>query len=302
MEVKLFFLFIFCATLVNCEIKNENIGCKFETKNIVLANSDEIYYGCSLSYTKNINNEELHGEHQPGKNDDDVIFVQSQYRKSPLPREFSLNVCKKFKNLKKIGIYRKNIEVIKANILDDCLNLKDFTFVDNNVREVPQNLFSKSNKLKIIDLQNNHLEILPANLFESLAYLENLFLGRNNIKALNPEWFKNLPNLKVFSADRNEISELQKDIFMPLKNLVELHLYNNNLTIIHSDSFYLPSKLEVLSLNHNKIKAIDRKLLDESVIRKVTMYPNVCNNSNMVFREETLMGLKKCFNNYQPRD
>jgi len=302
MELKLLFLISLSIFPVKSEFYNNNIGCSYKLHIITLDNNLKHHYGCLLTYTSDEDNDELFGGHFPGKTDDDVQFVASKVIKSPLPKIFSLKICEKFKNLKKILISRKDVEEIEANTLDDCLNLTDFTFIDNKLREIPENLFIKNSKLEILNLWNNQIQFIPADSFKSLKKLEHLSLSRNNLKSLNPEWFKNLENLKQFSADGNEILELPKDIFKPLKNLIGLHLYNNSLTVIHSDSFSLPSKLQELSLNQNKIKAIDRKLLDDSNISKVSMHPNVCSNSNMEFREETLMGLKRCFDNYQPRD
>ena len=302
MEANILFVISLIIFSVKCEVSNKNIGCDYKIKSVALGDNVDFHYGCLLAYTNYESDEELNGAHMAGKNDDYVEFVESQMRKNPIPKIFPLKVCEKFKNLKKIYIGRKNVGEIEENILDKCLNLMDFTFIDNNLQDIPENLFAKNSELKNVNLQNNQLQNLPDNTFKSLINLETLSLGRNNLKTLNPEWFLNLQNLKQFSADRNGISNLPKDIFKPLKNLIGLHLFSNNLTEIHSDSFQLPSKLQQLTLSHNKINAIDRKLLEESNISKVSMYPNVCNNSNMEFREETLMGLKRCFDRYQPRE
>jgi Leucine-rich repeat (LRR) protein len=303
MEVNFLFLISLIIFSVKCEVSNKNIGCDYQVKDLLHGDKVKSSYGCTLNYNNYENDDELFGAHLPGKNDDDVEFVLSQYpRKYPVPKIFSLKVCEKFKNLKKIFISRKDVEEIEANILDKCLNLMDFTFTENNLQGIPENLFAKNSKLENLNLQNNQLHDLPAGTFKSLINLKTLSLGQNNLKSLNSEWFVSLQKLRQFFADGNEFFDLQKDIFKPLTNLRGLHLFENNLTVIHSDSFKLPSKLQQLTLNHNKIKAIDRKLIDESRISKVSMYPNVCNNSNMQFREETLMGLKRCFDNYVPRE
>ena len=212
------------------------------------------------------------------------------------------NLLQQCKDLKKVGIYRTKIEEIPENLFSRNSKLKDLGIRQSNLTTLPENIFANQKELEVLSLGFNKINFLPPNIFKSLTKLQDLYLNHNQIQALDPACFKHLEQLQFLSIDKNKVSELPKNIFKDLVNLEHLDLNNNQLKSIHSDSFGIHRKLEYLFSNNNRINAIDEKFIDNTAVSNLDMSGNICSQEEIGKREEMKEKLKKCFENYQPRD
>ncbi|KAL7051765.1 hypothetical protein ACKWTF_004608 [Chironomus riparius] len=274
-----------------------------------------------ICYIKSIVGKEIH---VPGKSDNDVRMVGikkiqnlSKLTQSEYP------ICQRFPNLKIVHIV--SIESIEDNMLNHCKNLTIADLSNNKIQQVPENFYAENPKLDHLSLEGNKLTtlpenifinqkelrslyliknqitFLPPNIFKSLISLKDLQISFNKIKILHPEWFVNLQNLRTFFATNNEISDLPKDVFSSLESLEYLYLDSNQLTTIHSDSFGHIQKLSWISFNDNKINAIDAKIIENTSADRFEMNANVC-AVEFINLKKNSNKLKKCFENYQPRE
>ncbi|KAL7051764.1 hypothetical protein ACKWTF_004607 [Chironomus riparius] len=129
-----------------------------------------------------------------------------------------------------------------------------------------------------------------------------LFLEENNLQTFHAALFESLGKLTSINLYSNKITDLPKNIFSSLENKKQIYLGDNQLTTIHSDSFGNIERKTEIRFNNNKINAIDEKLIDDTDISIIDMTNNICSQDLIEIRIQIKEKLRKCFDNYKPRE
>ncbi|XP_070497991.1 leucine-rich repeat-containing protein 15-like [Chironomus tepperi] len=328
MRLKLAFVII-CITLINSKVHGSGGDCTYEF-------SDENGYRCTLNIRDSHYDSaftEIGGTHLEGKTDDDVVGVEV-YRSVKSP-DLPAFVCNKFKNLTFFGLYILDLTELPEDSFVNCKNILDIKlgtspFFGQDIEKLPKNLLAGNPKLEVfeaklhelktlpekffannpelrkISLIENKIRTLPADIFKPLVNLKELYLSENSLRKLNPEWFETLVNLEILYFYKNKIADIPKNTFATLTNLKDLWLSTNKLTVIHSDSFGVHPNLESVNVVENDLAAIDEKFIDNIGITNFLFDDMNCAEDRYIsrngYKTELKKVLKRCFDNYVPRD
>jgi len=172
----------------------------------------------------------------------------------------------------------------------------------NKITNLNPKWFENFQNLEGLLLSNNNIEEFPDNVFSSLNKLTYFEVNGNKLKIFHPNSFFNLKDLRNLDMSNNDITELPRDVFKPLEKLSILWIDNNKLKTIHSDSFGKHNNLVTTGLTNNSIEAIDEKIFDKVTFNFIHLGGNVCFKYSIKVDEKSVEKLKKCFENYRPRD
>jgi len=211
-----------------------------------------------------------------------------------------LAFCQRFKNLWEIFVY--DVKSVDENLFHQCRNLNEIWITNSEIEEISEKLFFEYPQLYIIYLEHNKLRTLPEDVFTNQKELLQLYLNDNQISCLPSNIFKSPTKIWHLDLNRNKIQELPKNIFVRLENLRELILYGNQLTTIHADSFGIHKRLFRVDLSTNKINAIDEKFIEDTGVKSILMYENVCSKEVIEGINKIKEKLSTCFKNYRPRE
>jgi len=256
------------------------------------------YYACNIIPDSSI----IEEKHVNGKIDDNIegiTFYGTVNGVSHITQS-ELAFCQRFKNLYKIFVY--DVKSVDKNLFHQCRNLYEIWITNSEIEEISEKLFYEQPQLTEIRLNENKLRTLPEDVFTNQKELLYLHLFSNQISCLPSNIFKSLTKLTDLTLFRNNIQELPKNIFVRLENLRELNLHGNQLTTIHADSFGIHKRLFRVDLNANKINAIDEKLIEDTTVKSILMYANVCSKEIIEGRNKIKEKLSTCFKNYRPRE
>lgn len=204
----------------------------------------------------------------------------------------------RFKNIIHYDFY--GIDDVPVGFFSNYSQLVTLELTDGTLTTLPENIFANQRELRELNLPRNKINFLPSKIFKALESLKNLYLNKNNISRLPANIFESLKNLERLELDNNKISDLPKNVFKSLRNLKYVKLANNRLKTIHFDSFG-PQKGQSILLEGNPINAMDKKLI--AIEPDISMPENSCSlKTGYIWRDEIQELLKKCFENYQPRE
>ena len=146
------------------------------------------------------------------------------------------------------GVYN-----LPDQLLEDLINLKKFTLVNNMIKTLPVNIFNKNISLKEINLDNNNFTSINKNTFDKLDSLLFLYIRNNHIISIQSDAFNGLTNLLFLDLQENKISIIKDSAFSNLSSLIKLELSYNRVQTITNKTFEKLESLESLYLNNNKV-------------------------------------------------
>ncbi|CAG9811132.1 unnamed protein product [Chironomus riparius] len=266
--IMILFLFIFGS-----KSKAQKAQCEFSRKDFEITgitSKDSNFYVCELSDKQSIKR-----DHQEDLSDNNVRLLH--ILKNSKLETFSQLLCSKFPNLEVIWTENAAIKSIDQSSFKYCGQLEYLEMNGNKIQEIPPGTFSFQNKLRELSLENN------------------------KIKTLHSDSFDQLENVRTLSLASNDISDLPENVFVPFKRLLSLNLNNNKLTTIHADSFRSHVYFESVYLYNNQINSLDPQIGSKVPAINLDIQLNNCASSLFNGRVDIKL-LKKCFDNYKPRE
>ncbi|KAL7043568.1 hypothetical protein ACKWTF_001577 [Chironomus riparius] len=276
-------IFVLLAKFYEVICKIDDISCNYK-----YTEKGSYYCDLVINNPSGLNNfSDIKGQHQPNDNDDDVRGVWHYEESSSTSLNVPSVLCKKFRDLKYISLFKLGISRIDDFSFSGCKRLLDVQLHHNNLKVIsnnsfannpnlmliqitmnshlktlPESLFKNQNRLVSLALDHNKLSSLPENIFKGLRAIKNLFLNNNDLHTLKPEWFSSLITLETLLIQVNPIQFLPRNVFRPLKNLVELKLYRTDIRVLDSNSFGRHPQLKFLNVHGNRIFAVDDLLFN----------------------------------------
>lgn len=115
---------------------------------------------------------------------------------------------KNLENLKKINIFRNEIQGLDEDLLWDLPKLVIFQLRDNKLKILLEKTFVKNSKLKVVNLSSNQLEFLPKNLFKNCTSLQKVDFRHNPLKIIETD-FIGLNHIQyiIFDGSSCDINE-----------------------------------------------------------------------------------------------
>jgi hypothetical protein len=123
----------------------------------------------------------VYGDHQDGKLDSDVVYVDFEWTKYP---EMGTNLFDTFQNL--VSMNASKIGLKKIGILRNCSKLETFIASNNLIEHFDSAAFSECKALNFLDLSSNRIKKLSANYFAEIPKLRRINLSHNLINEIAP--------------------------------------------------------------------------------------------------------------------
>jgi hypothetical protein len=215
------------------------------------------------------------GEHLPGMDDNDVVFMI--FRHSSIPF-FVSQVFDVFPRLRRIDHWTPGMTQIQPRAFNRVVRSLEFILIDRA-----------------------NLTTIPAKTFTGLTHLQTLRISYSGVETLHPAAFVGLNNLEGLQMHGNKIKELPLTVFYPLRRLAFLELEDNQIKRLEGELFIRNPMLLHLRLSLNKIEAIERNFLDKNRhFFLITMRGNVCADFFLGGNIPDMMAeLEECFVNFE---
>ncbi|CAG9811665.1 unnamed protein product [Chironomus riparius] len=143
-------------------------------------------------------------QHCPGKNDNDVKYVQNKY--DGFYEDYNQFHCISFPNLEQFGIIKTQIRKFGPNFFKNCNNLRFIPISSNGLKELPEDFFAGTKNLGDLHISDNNFDTLPENIFSNLNELKFLSLEFNGIKNFPPKVFSSLTTMSFLVLSGNKIT------------------------------------------------------------------------------------------------
>ena len=206
--------------------------------------------------------------------------------------------------VKGILITDSNVPLISKALMDTFFTkFPSSTHVEifhSRLQNIEPSAFTKGIKVRGMMIAFNNLTTIQDKAFDGLTSLEYLSIVNSRVQVVSEYAFKDLEKLERLSLQYNAIRDLPKNVFRNMYNLGTADISNNELTVIDGDIFYNCNDLQYLYISYNNIYAIGEDLLaGMTMLNSLYMYNNVCVNNSFKYRDASMRGLQKCFENYQ---
>lgn len=237
-------------------------------------------YMCVLSVLDpwgTANFETIPGDHVGSRTNDDVTSVMAAYQESRLVPSV---ICRQFRNLTDMSIYRSNIASLNMGPFLNCRNLRVLMLDGGFITTLTPRMFSDNPNLEYVSMSDNRI----FNIFDAAfqgARIKTLDLAFNRLSTIIPEvmnpigetltsinmvgnqirgfpygTFERLTNLEELYLDRNPLTELRDESFLTLTNLRILSMANCQLSRLNGVMFYDFVNMHTLRLNDNEIEML----------------------------------------------
>ena len=125
----------------------------------------------------------IFGQHLRGKTVSQVEVLYMLKTTKYLP----INVCKGFKNIKKIEAKPADLREISKEVFKYCTKMKSIYITSTLISSLPEDVFSELADLEILDLSYNRIEVLPKRLFEKNQKLKSIDFKLNLLRYISVE-------------------------------------------------------------------------------------------------------------------
>lgn len=144
-------------------------------------NKNQAGYTCRITSIEREDNKsiEIIGEHEEGRNDEDVVGVVFQNK---VLKRIPRGLGHKFKNLQFLQLVRCHIETVRMDDFLELTGLKGLWMDENFITLLPDDLFSNSQGIQILSFYKNKLKYIGENVLKPLKNLKRAnFLGNTMI-------------------------------------------------------------------------------------------------------------------------
>jgi len=183
------------------------------------------------------------------------MIIKNNDKYSNLDLSF-LNNLEETKIIEKMTIigYRVSLKD-NVNFIKKSYNLKELSFENNNIYNIPKYSFKGMKKIEKLSFNNSDIQFIEKNAFNGLENLTELTIENNSMRIGIPDQtFTGIYKLKKLSIINSKLENIGKYFLWDLLDLNELNLSYNNINNIHEALFYNTPFLEILNLSNNKIK------------------------------------------------
>lgn len=145
---------------------------------------------------------------------------------------FSREFCDTFPNLRQISTIGVGLEILDADALESCNDLRYLQAFDNHITDLPEQFFRYNRVIQEIDFHDN------------------------KIKHIHPTQFRGLKRLNALTLSSNEIEEFPVDSITDT-SLLTLELQTNDITYLDVESIVdkLPN-LQVIGYQNNELACV----------------------------------------------
>ena len=183
------------------------------------------------------------------------MIIKNNDKYSNLDLSF-LNNLEETKIIEKMTIIGFRVSLKdNVNFIKKAYNLKELSFENNNIYNIPKYSFKGMKKIEKLSFNNSDIQFIEKNAFNGLENLTELTIENNAMRIGIPDQtFTGIYKLKKLSIINSKLENIGKYFLWDLLDLNELNLSYNNINNIHEALFYNTPFLEILNLSNNKIK------------------------------------------------
>ena len=273
-------LLIILIVTHQCFSQEAQINCSYLRTRVVYDFGSSVQYLCMIlrqTIDPSAKTFNIVGEHQSGQSDGTV---------------------------RGILITDSDVAFISKALMDSLFNKFPATthveIFHSRLHNIEPTAFTKGIKVKGIMIAFNNLTTIQDKAFDGLTSLEYLKIVNSRVQVISEYAFKDLENLEKLNLQHNAIRELPKNVFRNMYKLGTVDISNNELTVVDGDIFYNSNDLQYIYISYNNIYAIGENFLaGMTMLNSLYMFQNVCVDSFFKYRDESMRGLKVCFENYQ---
>jgi hypothetical protein len=172
----------------------------------------------------------------------------------------------------------------------------------SNVQEIMPGAFKRSaNSENILNVHFvfNNISTLADGAFDGLTGVEKFRFVSNRLRNIGEGAFREMKSVKILQMQYNLIKELPKNVFSAMIPLNSIDISYNQIEKIDGEIFDGNEMLQYIYISYNEIYAIGRKFLAGLYqMNSMYAYGNICVSNTFKYREESMRGLEKCFDNY----
>lgn len=178
-----------------------------------------------------------HYEWQPASDNPNAVWY-IQFRRSSIP-VITKELCEFFPNLRYLYLEKLNIEEVKQDAFDACLELNFLALTNNKIKSFHPYTFKNVQKLFELEIDNNHISKLPNGLFSNASSLAYLLIEENNLTEFSPEIVRNAENLDGLYLRSNDLSDIDVEkIVADLPGLKKFYLDDNEISCTRTVEIY----------------------------------------------------------------
>jgi len=188
-------------------------------------------------------------------------------------------------NLKDFKFFNQEIKEIDQHLFNGLVYLEEIYLTANQIKEIHPNLFIGLINLKEIYFGSNQILELPSNLFNSSVNLKVIRFSHNQIKKIDPNLLHGLVNLIYIDFSHNQIKDINPNLFNGLTNLNQIDFSNNRIEELHPKLFEGLANLEEIDFSNNRIEELHRNLFNGLVVLKSkSFHNNPIKNQSKLFK------------------
>lgn len=244
------------------------------------------YYTCEMRIDDENGTDEILGEHNGTKSDEDVRRVQVVDGSS---RNFPKFICEKFVNLDtiEVDIQELKMQEISEDSFKTCENLKELNLVMNEEVEIHPKAFENTKNLRQLKLLDS---------------------SDTTIISWNPTWFQSMHTLKDLTISDRRLAEIPRNAFNASLTFIKIEDANQKIQELNYESFGNLKNLDHLEVRSREIKSLDFNIFDQpEALRKVIFEITKCKSVRFEVTEfhkekiENLRDLEMCFKAFDSR-
>lgn len=158
---------------------------------------------------------------------------------------------------------------------------------NTHLKKIHNTSFNNANYLLEFRADTNEIERVSNFSFVGAPSLIVVSLMENKIRRIEHSALAGLVALEVLLLSHNQIHYIKNSTFAGLASLRHVRLDHNRIAILVDGLFMDSPSIQELYLEHNEISAISGRMLqNQSCLRIVHLFENICVNSNLESREE----------------
>jgi hypothetical protein len=144
------------SLVLECEFEDDPYGCLVQNSELITSKDIQTIF-------------EVRGQHESGKNNNDVNFFYSHNKKVKF---FPRGLTKFFRNIEKVQIYHGKLqEITKEDLKQFGDKLQELWLGYNKIRVIEGDLFEFNPNLEEIDLSDNYIVHIESGAFNGLEKL-----------------------------------------------------------------------------------------------------------------------------------
>lgn len=197
--------------------------------------------------------ERVEGNHLPGSNDDQVMYISSENQNT---RVFPSVICNQFPSLQILDIINNNITELSDHTFGRCRFLREIILMGGNIRRIPDRAFTGSPNLLQLYLDNNGIRTISGTAFAG-TQIQLLDLSMNEIHEFIPATYAAIgASLRILRLTDNRLESLPENAFATLNHLEDLELNHNHFFTLPLHIFNPLINLRILQVANCGIERI----------------------------------------------